>query len=115
MREAGFDVSLFSLENFQDGKFEVSSSIPPGARVFYRGWMLSAAEYRKLDEALDGQETPLLVSAEEYLTSHYLPNWYPQISDHTPETRVFPVDADLAKELVNLGWDGFFIKDYEVA
>lgn len=110
--EAGFEVSLFSLENFQEGKFEVLSNITPGARVLYRGWMLSAAEYRELDQALDGQETPLLVSAEEYLTSHYLPNWYPQISDYTPETRVFPVDADLAKELVNLGWDGFFIKDY---
>lgn len=112
MRDAGFEVSLFSLENFQDGRFEVASPVPAEARVLYRGWMLSAAEYSKLDEALNGQGTPLLVSSEEYLASHYLPNWYSQISEFTPETQVFRADADLVKELEQLGWEGFFIKDY---
>src|SRR5688572_29947713 len=112
MREVGFEVSLFSLENFQDGNFETSSAIPPGARVLYRGWMLSAAEYRELEAALVAAGTPPVVSTEEYLASHYLPNWYSQISEFTPETRVFPGGADLAKELAMLGWSGFFVKDY---
>lgn len=37
---------------------------------------------------------------------------YPLLRDLTPETVVFPEDADLAVELERLGWDGFFIKDY---
>jgi hypothetical protein len=34
------------------------------------------------------------------------------ISDFTPETRIFPITADLEAELRALGWDQFFIKDY---
>src|SRR5262249_34631665 len=37
---------------------------------------------------------------------------YPLLSDLTPETRVFPADADVAAELRALGWGAYFLKDY---
>jgi hypothetical protein len=46
------------------------------------------------------------------LTTHHLPNWYPLLADLTPETRVFPADADIAEELWALDWGAYFIKDY---
>jgi hypothetical protein len=41
-----------------------------------------------------------------------LPNWYPKVSDLTPETRIFSSDCDLEAELRVLAWPSFFIKDY---
>jgi hypothetical protein len=46
------------------------------------------------------------------LACHYLPNWYPLISEFTAETRIFPIDCDLVGELRVLGWEKFFIRDY---
>ena len=34
------------------------------------------------------------------------------IPEFTPETRIFPTDADLVRELRTLGWGAFFVKDY---
>src|SRR6185369_17867811 len=39
-------------------------------------------------------------------------NWYPVLADLTPETRVFPADADIVAELRSLGWGSYFLKDY---
>jgi hypothetical protein len=54
----------------------------------------------------------VLTSLTEYLATHYLINWYPLITDFTPETKFYSVDDDLENQLNRLGWDGFFIKDY---
>jgi hypothetical protein len=53
-----------------------------------------------------------VTSHDEYLATHYLPNWYPLIRDLTPETRFFSIDDDLESALNGLGWNRFFIKDY---
>jgi len=86
--------------------------IPPGADVVYRGWMLNAEEYGRLAAAVEAAGAWLFTSPGEYLAAHHLPNWYARIPDLTPETRVYPADADLARELAGLGWGGFFVKDY---
>ena len=112
VRDAGFEVSVFSLENFQGGEFAAFPPLPMNAQVLYRGWMLSAEEYQTLSAAITNAGANLLVSAEEYLSSHYLPNWYPLIQEFTPETHIFPVSVDLETELKGLGWPAFFIKDY---
>jgi hypothetical protein len=52
------------------------------------------------------------ISTEEYLATHHLPNWYPLLSDLTPETRVYPADADLVAEMRLLGWEAYFLKDF---
>jgi hypothetical protein len=111
IRMAGFQISLFSLEDFQGGVFRASPAIPTGSEVLYRGWMLSAAEYEALLSALPAGTRPV-IDLQMYLSSHYLPNWYPRIADLTPETTIFPPDCDLQSELLKLGWPEFFIKDY---
>lgn len=82
------------------------------ATVVYRGWMLAEAEYRRLTAAISRAAAVALTSPESYLTAHHLPNWYPQLAEFTPETRVYPADCDIVRELQRLDWDGFFLKDY---
>lgn len=53
-----------------------------------------------------------LIDLPTYLSCHHLPNWYKLISDLTPQTQIFPADADLKAELDTLGWESFFVKDY---
>lgn len=112
VRAAGLPISLFSLENFQCGEFRATPAIPASTEVLYRGWMLSGPEYEKLNAALGQNHTKLLISPQEYLANHHLPNWYPEIKDLTPETRIFPADCDLVSELKGLNWPEYFIKDY---
>jgi hypothetical protein len=106
----GFGHSLLGSGVLRRGKGLVG--IPAAATVIYRGWMLNAEEYGRLASAVEEVGGTLFTSPREYLAAHHLPNWYPLIPDLTPETRVYPADADLGRESAALGWDGFFVKDY---
>jgi hypothetical protein len=110
LEAAGFGYSLLGSSVLGRGKG--LNGIPRGATVIYRGWMLNAEEYGRLAGAVEEAGGTPFTSPREYLTAHHLPNWYSLIPDLTPETRVYPADADLGRELAALGWDGFFIKDY---
>jgi hypothetical protein len=112
VRDAGFEVSFFSLEKFQTGEFRAIPPFPADEIVLYRGWMLSASEYKALEQELTNLRARPLISTDEYLTSHYLPNWYSHIEDLTPETRIYPPDCDLEAELRALNWPAYFIKDF---
>ena len=112
VQSEGFEVSLFSVEEFQSGVFKASPPLPAGATVLYRGWMLSKDEYSSLVAAIQRADSHPLSGAADYLACHYLPNWYPLLTEFTPETHVYPVDCDLAVELRALGWGEYFIKDY---
>jgi hypothetical protein len=113
VRAVGFEVSVFSMEDFQSGEFRLVPALPTGVEVLYRGWMMPAAEYRSfISNLAEVANARPVTSLESYLSSHHLPNWYPLISDLTPETRVFPPDSDLESELRGLSWPEFFIKDY---
>lgn len=111
-REFGHGVSLFSLEELQLGRFHLYGEIPADATVVYRGWMVSGPEYDSLAKSIQSRGGRPLTSPEAYRTCHYLPNWYPLVEQLTPETRVFPTDANLTAELSTLGWGKFFLKDY---
>jgi ATP-grasp domain-containing protein len=112
IQAAGFSESTFSFEEFQSGSFRAFPSLPAGSEVIYRGWMLSAGEYENLVTAVASAGAHLLTDARAYLSTHHLPNWYPLISEFTPETRIFPANADLVAELQSLSWSEYFIKDY---
>jgi hypothetical protein len=86
--------------------------IPPGSVVVYRGWMVKGEEYSALARAIEKSGGKAFTSPKEYLATHHLPNWYPLLADLTPETRVFPADADIVAELRALGWSNYFLKDY---
>lgn len=112
VRAAGFDVSLFSLEDFQSGDFRPLPPLPNATEILYRGWMLAAAEYDRLDTSVSAVGAKLATGRVAYLASHHLPKWYELLADLTPETRIYPPDCDLEAELGVLGWSEFFIKDY---
>jgi hypothetical protein len=109
---AGFNASVFSFEEFQTGSFRAFPTLPADTIAIYRGWMLSSTEYENFAFAIAQSGGCLLTDAKTYLSTHHLPNWYSLISKFTPETRIFPADADLAAELRSLGWNEYFIKDY---
>jgi hypothetical protein len=110
LKEVGFSTSLFPEEVFLEERR--LKGIPPGSQVVYRGWMLTANEYGRLVQAIETAGGIPYISQAEYLTGHHLPNWYRLIPDLTPETRVYPVEADLVTVLKELGWETFFVKDY---
>jgi hypothetical protein len=74
--------------------------------------MLSAEKYRNLVEVLQKHNLTPFISLDNYLSTHYLPNWYSIISDLTPETEIFDIDDNLPFQLSLLGWKKYFIKDY---
>lgn len=111
-RATGLEVSVFSMENFQSGDFRAIPELPAHESILYRGWMMSASEYETLVSDITKVGAQSITSLENYLASHHLPNWYREISDLTPETRVFPADCDLEAELRALAWPEYFIKDY---
>lgn len=113
MRSERFEVSLLSVEAFlQAGDFKANPPLPTGDEVLYRGWMFSKDEYVSLVAAISSTGCRPVNDTPSYLGCHYLPNWYPLLTEFTPETRVNPANCDLAKELKALGWSGYFIKDY---
>ena len=111
IRAAGFGTSVFSLEDFQAGLFRAFPSLP-AMTVTYRGWMLSPADYEALVSSISQSGAQPLTDVASYLATHHLPNWYPLIAEFTPETCIFPPDANLAAELRSLDWPAYFIKDY---
>ena len=114
MHKNGLLTAIISLENMEVGiKLKnVATEVTQECKVIYRGWMLPAREYSNLVKVLQKQKMTPLISINNYLSTHYLPNWYPFISDLTPETAVFEVTEDLPSQLVSLGWSKYFVKDY---
>jgi hypothetical protein len=112
VRKLGIGVSVVALDELGQKNCRLRGPIPRDATVVYRGWMLTPAEYEGLLDLIRSGGAVPLISLEKYLLCHYLPNWYPLISEFTAETRVFPANANLANELMALGWQKFFIKDF---
>jgi hypothetical protein len=112
IQNAGFTTGVISLESLGTGSSKIIPAPTPGSKVVYRGWMLSSGDYELLVSVVESIGASVLTSVAEYLATHYLINWYPLITDFTPETKFYSVDDDLENQLNRLGWDGFFIKDY---
>lgn len=112
MQNAGFETAVISLESLYTSSPKISPILSPSSDVVYRGWMLSPSDYELLLSVVKNKGTRAFTSKVEYLATHYLPNWYSQLTDLTPETKFYSVDDDLESELKTLGWERFFIKDY---
>jgi hypothetical protein len=110
MTATGYTASLCSDAVLAGAK--LLRGVPPGSTVVYRGWMATTEEYASLAQAIEACGAVPLTSPAEYLAAHHLPNWYPLLADLTPDTRVFPADADIEAELRALGWEAYFLKDY---
>ena len=112
MAAAGHSVHMIDTEGLDSGPSRIRPPFEPGARVVYRGWMLTHGEYVNLAASVEQAGGFCSASPEEYVTTHHLPNWYAVAKDHTPETVFLDTDADLTSELRRLGWEKFFIKDH---
>jgi hypothetical protein len=106
----GFTTSVFT-DAMLAGRRPLKD-IPAGSHVVYRGWMLNGERYAALVRAIEQAGATAFTSQRDYLSTHHLPNWYPLLADLTPETRVYPADADIVAELRALGWGEYFLKDY---
>lgn len=109
-RDAGFSTSIVPESVFESGK--PLHGLPPGAVVVYRGWMVDATQYKNFVSGVQGGGATPLTSISQYLLAHHLPNWYDLLRDVTPETKIYPADADVAARLRELNWPAFFVKDY---
>lgn len=112
MKQNGFAIALISIENMDSGLIFLTPKQLNSYIVIYRGWMLTPDEYTKMEKILVGHNLTPLTSVEQYLQAHYLPNWYPLLTDLTPETKIFQPDENLPYLINQLGWNKYFIKDY---
>ncbi|HEX5084021.1 MAG TPA: ATP-grasp domain-containing protein [Blastocatellia bacterium] len=112
MAASGHTVHLIDNEALNSGPSRIRPPFEPGARVVYRGWMLTHGEYVNLAASVEQAGGLCVASPDDYLATHHLPHWYPIVIDYTPETAFLDTGADLASELRRLGWEKFFVKDY---
>src|SRR6476620_10416656 len=80
---SGFDVSLFSFEDFTAGTFRARPTISTGDTVLYRGWMVTPSQYGLLCGEVARLGATMLTSPERYELCHYLPRWYPALREFT--------------------------------
>jgi hypothetical protein len=93
------------LEELAQKTCRIRGTITEGATAIYRGWMLSPGESEQLVTLIESNRATPFISPEMYLACHHLPNWYPVISEFTPETKVLPLNSDFVGELKGLGWE----------
>lgn len=67
-----------------------------GAEVFYRGWILSPAEYGHLGELLASRSASLAVSPGEYERAQFA-GWLPAFDGLTPDTAALSGDPELSE------------------
>jgi hypothetical protein len=111
-RTRGFEVSIFSFEDFQRGRFNPRPRLVAGEAVIYRGWMLNLEGYARLMQAVSATSARMVVSLDSYRAAHHLPSWYPLLKQLTAETLVFEEDTNFVIALRDCNWSGYFVKDY---
>ncbi|WP_329388921.1 ATP-grasp domain-containing protein [Streptomyces sp. NBC_01351] len=92
LRAGGAATALVDHDALLAGDAERAvARVPAGTGgVRYRGWMIPAARYAELDEALRGRGAELLVSPEAYRRAHELPGWYETFAALTPVSAWLP-------------------------
>jgi hypothetical protein len=111
-RAHGYDVSIFSFEDFARGRFDPKPRPVAGETVLYRGWMLNLDGYARLVHALTELSLRAVVSPHAYRSAHHLPSWYPLVQGYTAETLVLEESSDFVAALTERHWPGYFVKDY---
>lgn len=114
--ELGLQHDTILMEDIVDDELERALE-PLGDlsdEVLYRGWMLTADEYERLDAAVADHGGSLVVAPEHYEAAHYLPNWFAAVKERSPAScwtwGTDPVEAwTLAREL---GPPPYVIKDH---
>jgi len=112
MAAAGHGVHLIDTEALARGPCRLRPALEAGCQVAYRGWMLTYDDYVSLVASVERVGGSCMTSPDQYIATHWLPNWYPVVQDDTPETVFLDVGDNLVSALRTLGWGRFFVKDY---
>jgi ATP-grasp domain, R2K clade family 3 len=96
LKMAGFETSVLTDDMKIIGPLSKIDG-DPDVRVVYRGWMMDAEGYQNYLDKLAARPATPLTSMEQYLATHYLPNWYPLLEKWTPSTSIFPLGSELLK------------------
>lgn len=118
IRWADIPTSVFESDSLSDGIDGVRFRKLPeddDARLFYRGWMLTAEEYTTLYEALQSLGTQMISTPENYVSAHHLPGWYHTFEGLTPKTVILPKDADresIQRNAEELHAQAYVVKDF---
>lgn len=110
LHERGHSVTLLKENVIGDG--QPLRGIKAEATIVYRGWMLKLNEYTQLDAAVTAAGAGMRTSPSLYALTHHLPNWYPLLRDYTAETVSISNPAELIGMVEQLGWNGYFLKDF---
>lgn len=80
----------------------------------YRGWMLNAAEYALLEQALLDSDITLKTSSEQYVRAHHLPGWYEVFEGLTPKSYFWNPFGEQSLEgfVAELPEQAYVVKDY---
>lgn len=108
----GLKCSLFSSDDFDAGEFRPRPRFEENEIIVYRGWMLTPENYYQLQTSIEAKSAKMLTTTTQYKLCHYLPEWYSMCEDITPKTIFLSKDSDFFTALKNIGWSGYFIKDY---
>jgi hypothetical protein len=111
-KNAGFKTALIEIESLNNQQTKIFPNLLPQETVVYLGWMLSSDEYLSLIQIIKKAGAIPFTSHQEYLNTHYLPNWYKLIQEFTPLTKIYETEENLEIELKKLNWQSYFIKDY---
>jgi hypothetical protein len=89
---AGFTCELYDVDRLREGNApealrDCAPAMEEGEAILHRGWMLRCWAYGSLHRELMGRGYQPVVSPEQYAEAHYLPNAYPLLAGHTPESR----------------------------
>lgn len=88
--------------------------VPAADDAVYRGWMLSADQYRSFASGLEACGVQLRTTPDEYRTAHELPGWYEGLRTVTPAS-VWTECSDLTELLKAtraLGGGAGVLRDY---
>ncbi|MDB6028220.1 MAG: putative rane protein [Verrucomicrobiales bacterium] len=91
-RQVGFACDFYNLEVLSEGdaaRALATCAEPesPAQPILYRGWMMSDTLYAQLYAELVRKGYAPVTRPEVYAEAHYLPNAYPHLAGHTPESK----------------------------
>ena len=114
---AGFEYALVDFDRLVSGDAaQAVRRVPAGNREYalYRGWMLTPERYTALYNALCTKGVILINDPAAYKHCHHLPESYPVIEGHTPQsvwTRDLSIGAIMAA-LATFGDKPVIVKDF---
>lgn len=99
-KEAGFHVSFIG-QQLGPNRNPTLRKLPnsKSENLIYRGWILKDYEYFNVENLIKDEGYFLNTSTKEYCYASYLPNWYSELSDATPDSLFF--SKSKYKDLLN--------------